>query len=312
MASMDDSVTGNACGQVPVVGGYLDGGYGPSNPNGWTPAAWALYPNSLHVGITVEGLPGAKVADCEAGAMGVPQTVAWALAEVEAGRRPTIYADWFDWINKIDPALAQVHLARGVNVDAWVAKIGPPVIPQGFVAIQYAQNVPGPHGHNIDMSVTNDVWPANAPVHVVTPNPPVAPVPEIVKQLSGKAGNLNAPIVAIVSTPSGQGYIEVGADGGTFNYGDAPFLGSLGGLKLNAPIVDAALTTDGKGLWLVATDGGVFCFGGAGFHGSMGGTKLAAPVVSIKGTPSNQGYWLVGADGGIFAFGDAGFHGTAA
>ncbi len=34
----------------------------------------------------------------------------------------------------------------------------------------------------------------------------------------------NAPIVGIAITPSGQGYIIVAADGGTFAYGDAPYI----------------------------------------------------------------------------------------
>ena len=57
-----------------------------------------------------------------------------------------------------------------------------------------------------------------------------------------KAGqSLVAPIVGIAVTHSGNGYWEVGADGGVFNYGDAPFLGSIytaiPGRHLNGPIV---------------------------------------------------------------------------
>jgi hypothetical protein len=52
---------------------------------------------------------------------------------------------------------------------------------------------------------------------------------------------LVAPIVGIAVTHSGNGYWEVGADGGVFNYGDAPFLGSvytaIPGQHLNGPIV---------------------------------------------------------------------------
>ena len=39
--------------------------------------------------------------------------------------------------------------------------------------------------------------------------------------------HLVAPIVGIAVTHSGNGYWEVGADGGVFTYGDAPFLGSI-------------------------------------------------------------------------------------
>jgi hypothetical protein len=146
------------------------------------------------------------------------------------------------------------------------------------------------------------------------PAPPKPPAPIFVagKQLTGKVGNLNAPVVAVVATTSGNGYIEVGADGGTFNYGDAKFFGSLAGIKLNAPIIDAALTKDNNGLYLVATDGGVFALGDAAFYGSAGSIKLAQPVVSIALSQDGKGYWLVAADGGVFAYGDAPFLGTPA
>jgi hypothetical protein len=52
---------------------------------------------------------------------------------------------------------------------------------------------------------------------------------------------LVAPIVGIAVTHSGNGYWLVGSDGGVFNYGDAPFLGSIytaiGNHPLNGPIV---------------------------------------------------------------------------
>jgi hypothetical protein len=54
--------------------------------------------------------------------------------------------------------------------------------------------------------------------------------------------HLNAPIVAVTSTPDGKGYWEVGSDGGVFSFGDASFYGSMGGQHLNAPIV--AVTAD--------------------------------------------------------------------
>jgi hypothetical protein len=149
--------------------------------------------------------------------------------------------------------------------------------------------------------------PVPTPVPIPAPQPP-----QIIKPISGKVGMLNAPIVAGCRTPSGNGYIEVGADGGTFNYGDAPFLGSLASIKLNAPIVDAAITPTGRGLTLVATDGGVFDLGDSLFEGSEGGHKLNAPVIAIALTTSGKGYWLYAADGGVFAFGDAPFLGSAA
>jgi N-acetyl-anhydromuramyl-L-alanine amidase AmpD len=121
---------------------------------------------------------------------------------------------------------------------------------------------------------------------------------------------VNAPVVTIIAHAAWNGgYIEVGADGGTFSWA-APNFGSTGSTKLNSPVVAAAVTPTGQGYWLVAADGGVFAFGDAGFHGSMGGTVLNRPVVGVVSTPSGQGYWLVASDGGIFSFGDATFHGA--
>ncbi len=61
-------------------------------------------------------------------------------------------------------------------------------------------------------------------------------------------GLLRAPVVGIESTRSGAGYWMVGDDGGIFAFGDAPFLGSTGDLRLNRPIVDIAVTATGDGL----------------------------------------------------------------
>jgi hypothetical protein len=170
-------------------------------------------------------------------------------------------------------------------------------------------------GHPYDASLWTDT-PANfdALFQVWPPTPPLPPPPPpspIQKKLTGKVGKLNAPIVKIVTTHTGNGYIEIGADGGTFNYGDAKFLGSLGGVHLNAPIVSGAITSTDKGLILVATDGGVFCFGDASFHGSEAGKPLNAPVVDIALSPSGKGYSLVASDGGVFCFGDSTYHGSA-
>jgi hypothetical protein len=121
---------------------------------------------------------------------------------------------------------------------------------------------------------------------------------------------VNAPVIAVMSHPAwGMGYIEVGSDGGIFNW-NAPNFGSAGGTKLNSPVVAACPSPSGQGYWMVAADGGVFGYGDAGFHGSMGGVALNAPVTGITPTPSGQGYWLTGRDGGVFSFGDAEYKGS--
>lgn len=119
----------------------------------------------------------------------------------------------------------------------------------------------------------------------------------------------NSPFACLLVHPNG-GYLEIGEDGGVFNY-NAVFHGSLGGTRLNAPIVAAAWTPDYGGYWMVGADGGVFQFGNAQFFGSTGGIQLNQPITDIKPTPSGAGYYLLGRDGGVFAFGDARHQGNA-
>lgn len=53
---------------------------------------------------------------------------------------------------------------------------------------------------------------------------------------------INAPVVAITSTPDGNGYWLAAADGGVFAFGDARYHGSEAAHHLNAPVV--AISTD--------------------------------------------------------------------
>jgi hypothetical protein len=110
-------------------------------------------------------------------------------------------------------------------------------------------------------------------------------------------------------TATGAGYWFVASDGGVFAFGDAPFFGSTGSIRLNAPMVGIIPTSTGGGYWLVGADGGVFAFGDAGFRGSLGNIALSAPIVALAPTITNNGYWLLGRDGAIYAFGDAAYLG---
>ncbi len=112
------------------------------------------------------------------------------------------------------------------------------------------------------------------------------------------------------AVPLQGGYRMVASDGGIFSFGNAKFLGSMGGRRLNAPIVGIVPTQFGSGYWEVASDGGLFSFGSAKFYGSMGGKRLNAPIVSMASTPGGQGYWEVASHGGIFSFGNAKFFGS--
>jgi Pro-kumamolisin, activation domain/IPT/TIG domain len=118
--------------------------------------------------------------------------------------------------------------------------------------------------------------------------------------LYGYGGDLNC----------GQGYRFAASDGGVFDFGDANFWGSTGGMHLNQPVVGMAVTPSTNGYWLVAADGGIFTFGDARFFGSTGSMRLNRPIVGMASTADGGGYWLVGADGGIFSYGDAAFFGS--
>jgi len=124
------------------------------------------------------------------------------------------------------------------------------------------------------------------------------------------SASLRPPFVAMAATPDGQGYWEVGSDGGVFSHGDAMYHGSMGGRHINAPIVAVASTPDGGGYWLVGADGGVFAFGDAGYYGSAANLWLTKPVVGMATTSDGRGYWLVASDGGVFSYGDAHYQGS--
>jgi parallel beta-helix repeat protein len=115
---------------------------------------------------------------------------------------------------------------------------------------------------------------------------------------------LNKPIVGIASTAGsvnpqngsivGDGYWLVASDGGVFNFGNAGFMGSMGGQPLNKPIVSIApgpfalnfsnFSLQATGYWLMASDGGVFSFGKTSFFGSLGALKLVSPVSGAAST----------------------------
>ncbi len=51
---------------------------------------------------------------------------------------------------------------------------------------------------------------------------------------------MNKPAVGLAATPDDDGYWIAASDGGIFNYGDAVFGGSMGGVPLNKPVVGIA------------------------------------------------------------------------
>jgi hypothetical protein len=79
---------------------------------------------------------------------------------------------------------------------------------------------------------------------------------------------VQSPPVAIIVCATG-GYWIVTAEGGTYAFGGAPFLGSLGGIPLSAPILSGSSTPSGRGLYLLGQDGAVYAWGDAKYAGRL-------------------------------------------
>ncbi len=121
---------------------------------------------------------------------------------------------------------------------------------------------------------------------------------------SGLPHSLNAPIVGMVPTYTGDGYFMVASDGGVFAFGDAKFEGSCPGIGGCAGTAVAVMPDHtGNGYWLVTNTGGVYAFGDAGYYG--GPTASSVPVVDGVATRDGNGYWLLFANGVVDNFGDA-------
>ena len=88
------------------------------------------------------------------------------------------------------------------------------------------------------------------------------------------------------------GYWMVASDGGVFAFGDAPFLGSTGCIRLNSPVVGMVDSTDPTTVGANSA-----CLPGAT---AAGGSAALQP----------GGYLMVAADGGVFSFGNVSFAGS--
>ena len=121
---------------------------------------------------------------------------------------------------------------------------------------------------------------------------------------SGLPHSLDAPIVGMVPSTTGQGYFMVGSDGGVFAFGDARFAGSCPGIGGCAGTAVAVMPdATGKGYWLVTSVGDVYAFGDAPYEGD--GPAGAGTVTDAVASPGGEGYWLLYANGTVLPFGDA-------
>lgn len=328
MTVMIDSVTGDAPPLAsPIVAYYLDGDYGPTNKAAWTPQAIQRYlshsPPPAMVSITVRSAPGARVADCEPGAMSIPETVNWCLEEIAAHRRPTPYADLYDWTKAfgLDAALLRAGIPRPLHVDGWVAHRGAPPspLPAGFVAIQFQQSVLttpyGPVAHAVDVSNTNGIWPGNAP------SPPLtipAPLP-----LKGSRSMIRHTLFTPPPAPP-KGYWICDPSGAVYTFGDAPYLGGTnpgshspmptGHQAVGFSPTPPTLVAPQGGYYIVTNFGEVYTFGNAPYLGGVnqGASSPMPPghlATAIDATPSGKGYWITTDHGEVYTFGDAAYLG---
>lgn len=94
-------------------------------------------------------------------------------------------------------------------------------LPPGVAMVQTGTEVvPGIPGVQTDIDIAYGELTMPAPTPIPTPTQPAKP-------------KLNAPIVAALMTPTGKGYLLIGADGGVFAFGDAVEYGSIPALGID-------------------------------------------------------------------------------
>lgn len=128
-----------------LVAGYVNG------PYKWSDSDWALFPNSVHVGIAVRAsYNGGEVLDIEAGDASPVQAPGWVEQRRASGVDPSVYCSESQW-----STVAREFNRQGVLAPHyWIAHYdGIGNIPIGAVAKQY-RNTP-----DWDLSVVADFWP---------------------------------------------------------------------------------------------------------------------------------------------------------
>ncbi|HTT91137.1 MAG TPA: hypothetical protein VMF65_16405 [Acidimicrobiales bacterium] len=219
-----------------VVAGYVDGRYAT------VPALVQRFPGAVIIRITVTGMAGVEVCDCETGDLTPAQAAAWADAEVQAGRRPTIYCS-----ASSRPAVVTALMPYGMefvrDVDNWVADYdGVAQVPAGSVAKQYQTN-------SYDSNVALSTW-------SVLPQPVPQPPPELIEEMNMVAWD-----------PVTGGYWMVNPDGAVYSVAASggatpPYLGGLnnhpaykaGGKAQNGPCVGIApFGPGGQGGYVLVT-----------------------------------------------------------
>ena len=256
-----------------AAGFYL---YSPNAAHAWTPAdvravgAWVrwLLPIYVYDPLGRDGSAGAAVlrAITQLRSMGGPNNGVAIALEVEERDAPHAHGTGFlaawcaglraaGYVPVIYTSASVRGDVEGFEADLWLANWnGIAELIPGSAITQYKSPVSDP-STGVDWNVVADAL-ALWPTHQGGTVPPSSPT-------------LNAPIVAAVKSPSGQGYYLCASDGGVFTFGDAVFHGAAADHEAHtgAPIVAMMLTQTGAGYWLVGDDGAVYSFGDAHYHG---------------------------------------------
>ena len=128
---------------------------------------------------------------------------------------------------------------------------------------------------------------------------------------SKEAHHLAAPIVGIVPTLDGKGYLLVGSDGGIFAFGDAKVSGSCNkGGTCSGPVVAAVADPAAQGYWLVTRTGHVYAYGQARRMGQCTSavTSRHSAAVAAAASSSGRGLWVLTARGTVCHVGSAGIY----
>lgn len=132
-----------------MVAGYLNG------PYVWSDHDWGLFPNAVHVGISVRAsFTEGDVLDVEPGDATPQDAVGWVKARRAAGADPSVYCNASTW-----PSVKTAFAAAGEPLPHWFAAKYDGVAnldsTPGAVAKQHSGDVPP----GIDISVVADYWP---------------------------------------------------------------------------------------------------------------------------------------------------------
>lgn len=164
-----------------MVAGYVDGRYR------WSDSDWARFPDAVKVRIACfSWTDGGEVLDIESGCSEPESAPDWASRRRAAGGDPSVYVN----LANVAAVRAAFDRAGVAQPHYWLASYdGVAVIPEGYIAKQYANPAIIPGNPHYDLSVVADFWPG-----IDRTNDPeyLGESPAIVTLARGEVGRLRA------------------------------------------------------------------------------------------------------------------------